>query len=98
MLTRIVQMTFKPENIASFEQIFEASAPKIRAFPGCRHLELLQDSHEPGIFFTYSRWDSDKDLQAYRDSDFFRKVWSRTRELFAERPQAWSLYKHELNN
>ena len=98
MLTRFVQMTFKPENIASFERIFEASAPTIRAFPGCRHVELLQDTVEPEVFFTYSLWDSEEDLQSYRDSDFFKEVWSRTRQLFAARPRAWSLNKHELNN
>jgi heme-degrading monooxygenase HmoA len=94
MLTRIVQMTFKPENIPSFERIFKASSPQIRSFPGCLHLELLQDKENPCVFFTYSHWETEADLQAYRDSDFFREVWGRTRELFAEPPRAWSLNKY----
>ena len=91
MLTRIVQMTFEPENIPSFERIFKASSPQIRSFPGCNHLELLQDAENPQVFFTYSRWESEGALQAYRESDFFREVWGRTKKLFAERPKAWSL-------
>ena len=93
MLTRIVQMTFEKENIPSFERIFKASRPRIRTFPGCTHLELLQDADNPQVFFTYSRWESEADLQAYRESDFFREVWGRTKKLFAERPRAWSLNK-----
>ncbi len=87
-------MTFEKENIPSFERIFEASSPRIRSFPGCLHLELLQDKDNPRVFFTYSQWESEADLQAYRESDFFREVWGQTRQLFAERPRAWSLNKH----
>jgi heme-degrading monooxygenase HmoA len=86
-------MTFKPENIHSFKRIFKASSPQIRSFPGCMHLELLQDKGNPCVFFTYSHWETEADLQAYRDSDFFREVWGRTRKLFAEPPMAWSLDK-----
>ena len=86
-------MTFEKENIPSFERIFQASSPRIRTFPGCTHLELLQDADNPQVFFTYSRWESEADLQAYRESDFFREVWGQTKKLFAERPRAWSLNK-----
>ena len=84
-------MTFKPENIPSFEAIFNASREKIRAFPGCTHVELLQDIKDPEVFFTFSRWESESDLESYRQSDFFREVWSRTRLLFKDKPKAWSL-------
>jgi heme-degrading monooxygenase HmoA len=87
-------MTFEPENIPSFERIFKSSSPQIRSFPGCLHLELLQDRENPWVFFTYSHWETEADLQAYRDSDFFREVWGRTRKLFAEPPRAWSLDKY----
>ena len=91
MLIRIVKMTFKPENISSFERIFKTSSHRIRSFQGCSHVELLQDMENPAVFFTYSHWETPDDLQAYRESDFFKEVWGRTREFFAERPMAWSL-------
>lgn len=91
-------MTFKPENITSFRCLFRASAVRIREFPGCRHVELLQDSTNPNVFFTYSQWDSKAVLEAYRNSDFFRSVWGQTRELFAEKPRAWSLIKPETED
>lgn len=91
MLTRIVKMTFKPENIPSFERIFETSRPSIEAFPGCRLVRLHRDLKAPEVYFTYSLWDSEADLEHYRESDFFREVWGRTRVLFAQRAEAWSL-------
>jgi quinol monooxygenase YgiN len=91
MLTRIVKMTFEPENIPSFERLFKASQKGIRGFPGCLKVNLLQDSKDPSIFFTYSEWESEAALEAYRQSDFFQGVWSQTRNLFSARPMAWSL-------
>ncbi|MBC2840359.1 putative quinol monooxygenase [Robiginitalea sp. SC105] len=96
MLTRIVQMTFKTENIASFERIFKASSERIRATKGCRHLELYRDMNHPNVFFTYSIWETGEDLENYRASDFFHQVWSETRKLFADKPRAWSLQKHAV--
>ena len=51
MLTRIVRMTFEPENIPSFERIFRAASGRIRAFPGCSQLELYRDLKDPDTFF-----------------------------------------------
>ena len=91
MIVRIVKLNFKRENIASFEQIFEETKDRIRNFNGCSNLELYQSIEEPGIFFTYSYWSSDEALQAYRQSEFFNRVWGNTKVLFKEQPQAWSL-------
>lgn len=98
MIVRIVKLTFRSENIASFEQIFKDTKDRIRNFEGCSNLELYQSIDEPGVFFTYSYWNSDKALQAYRQSDFFKKVWGETKRLFKEKPQAWSLNKIEKLN
>jgi quinol monooxygenase YgiN len=96
MLTRIVKMTFEPENIPSFERLFRASEKGIRSFPGCLEVNLLQDVKDPRVFFTYSQWESEAALEAYRASEFFGSVWGRTRELFAARPMAWSLELRDL--
>ncbi|MBT8285981.1 MAG: antibiotic biosynthesis monooxygenase [Flavobacteriaceae bacterium] len=98
MIVRIVKLEFKKENISSFERIFDTTKDKIRSFEGCSLLELYQDTHEPSIFFTYSQWESEEYLEAYRNSDFFKEVWSKTKGLFADKPAAWSVQKvHSLN-
>ena len=98
MLIRIVKLTFKPENIASFEHIFETSKHTILGFTGCNFLELYQDVKHPNIFFTYSFWEDESYLQAYRNSGFFKEVWENTKALFSEKPEAWSVNRHPISN
>ncbi len=93
MFVRIVKLTFKKENIASFEQIFEDSKKLIRNVEGCTFLELLQDKDQPNIFFTYSYWQSEENLDNYRNSALFKNIWGQTKALFAERAEAWSVDK-----
>lgn len=71
-------------------ELFDASAPRIRAFPGCHHLELWQDERYPNVVTTYSHWEDAQALDQYRNSDLFRDTWSRTKPLFAARPEAHS--------
>jgi heme-degrading monooxygenase HmoA len=91
MIKRIVKLTFQEDQIDSFLQIFEDSQLTIATMPGCFHLELWQDTKQANVLFTYSYWASEDDLNAYRQSDFFKTTWSKTKKLFAEKPEAWSV-------
>ena len=91
MIKRLVKLTFKPQNIEDFKEIFQESKNLIKSFKGCRDVELLQDINNPCIFFTHSIWDSEKDLNTYRESDLFNSVWAKTKVLFDAKPEAWSL-------
>lgn len=91
MLIRLVRMTFRPETVPEFLEIFRESQPRIRAFPGCRHVELLRDLDQPHVYVTHSHWDDGAALDAYRQSELFRGTWAKTRLLFSERPVAYSL-------
>ncbi len=84
-------MTFKEEEISAFKANFEAKKDKIKAFPGCHHVELLQAKDDPKIFFTFSVWDGEDALDAYRHSDLFKGIWKVTKQMFDGRPEAWSL-------
>ncbi|MBC3540306.1 putative quinol monooxygenase [Rufibacter sediminis] len=90
MLIRVVRMTFQEEKVEAFLDIFRASQDKIRTFPGCQSVELLQDYHVPHVYSTYSLWDSDDALNRYRKSELFGSVWKPTKALFAEPAQAFS--------
>jgi quinol monooxygenase YgiN len=91
MIKRFVKMTFKAENIERFKDIFNASKNLIAAMEGCHHVELLQDIHNPTVFFTLSIWEDPKFLEAYRQSELFAGVWSKTKILFDAKPEAWSV-------
>ena len=92
-LIRVVRMIFRPEEAPAFLENFEAHKSLIRNFPGCQHLELWQDQNQKNIFVTYSHWESEEALNQYRDSQLFKSVWSFTKTLFSEKPQAWSTKK-----
>ena len=93
MIVRIVKMSFKPDKIDEFLHNFEGSKLKIRSFKGCGLLELYRDKSNPNTFFTYSYWDTEQDLNNYRNSPLFRSVWAETKILFNEKPEAWSVDK-----
>lgn len=90
MLVRIVRMTFAPDAVEPFLEHFDAAAPRIRSFPGCHHLELWRDADAPTVCTTYSHWTSGEALDAYRNSDLFRRTWSTVKPLFADAPTAHS--------
>ena len=91
MIKRIVKMSFQTGKVEEFKSVFEANWKLIAGFEGCKHVELLQDRTHPNIFFTFSVWESEDHLNAYRDSELFAKVWGKTKILFNDKPQAWSL-------
>lgn len=91
MIIRIVKMTFQPEKVNEFLEIFNESKQLIRNMPGCSHLELLNDTNSANIFFTYSYWNSENDLNNYRNSEVFSKVWKSTKALFIAKAEAWSV-------
>ncbi len=90
MIERIVIMTFSEESIADFLEIFDASAEKIRAFPGNHGLKLIQHTSKHSQLSTYSLWDSEESLNNYRNSELFATTWAKTKVLFSEKPIAFS--------
>lgn len=93
MFIRIVKMSFHKENIQKFLENFDSIKEKIRGAEGNRFLELYQDKNNPCIFFTYSYWETEDDLENYRKSALFDEVWTFTKKLFNEKPEAWSVDK-----
>ncbi|WP_412984666.1 putative quinol monooxygenase [Pontimicrobium sp. IMCC45349] len=93
MFVRIVKMSFAEENIDAFLENFHKNKNDIRNFDGCRFLELYRDKNNPNIFFTYSYWEKESDLENYRHSELFKNVWAKTKPLFNDKPQAWSVDK-----
>ena len=93
MLVRIVKMSFHEDKIPDFLENFELMKDKIRNAPGNQFLELYQDKNDKCIFFTYSYWESEKDLNNYRNSELFDGVWTFAKKLFNAKPEAWSVDK-----
>jgi hypothetical protein len=88
MIKRLVKLQFQENQVENFLQIFAETKSQIRHFPGCRHLELWRTGN---TFFTYSIWDDEAALENYRHSELFKTTWARTKVLFAEKAEAWSV-------
>jgi heme-degrading monooxygenase HmoA len=93
MFVRIVKMSFNPLKINEFLSNFEAQKKEIRGFEGCELLELYRDKHNTNVFFTYSYWHTEADLENYRHSDLFKGIWANTKPMFNAKPEAWSVDK-----
>ena len=93
MLVRIVKMTFAADKTDEFQTRFHNIKDKILGFEGCELLELYRDNSDANVFFTYSYWQSEQYLNQYRNSDFFKEVWSHTKKMFTKKPEAWSVDK-----
>lgn len=91
MIIRIVKMTFQPDKVDDFIGVFNEVKKQIKNFDGCKNLELWEDTEKDNIFFTYSEWNDNESLENYRNSNLFINTWGRTKILFSEKPEAWSL-------
>ncbi len=98
MFVRIVKMTFEADKIDQFLTVFNQNKDKIRNSEGCELLELYRDKANPTLFFTYSYWQEENHLENYRNSDLFKNVWAKTKILFSDKPEAWSVDKLVVTN
>ena len=89
-LQRIVKMTFKKEHCKEFEDFFDEIKNQVGNQPGCSGVKLLKDISGSGIYFTYSNWENETSLNAYRDTELFKMVWPNVKAWFADKPDAWS--------
>lgn len=93
MLIRIVKMSIEPSKTEDFLINFEKNKIRIRHFEGCQFLELYRDKHNTNIFFTYSFWNAETDLNNYRESELFKNIWKKTKLCFNAKPEVWSVDK-----
>lgn len=91
MIVRVVKMTFRPGTEPEFQAIVQASAPTIRAFEGCIEMYPYKDVSQDNVYFTISKWTSEEALNNYRNSDFFKETWAKTKVLFENKAEAYSL-------
>lgn len=89
MITRIVKMSFIPEKVAAFKQLFDQYKMQIASAEGCISLRMLQE-RDTTVFFTYSEWTNEAYLEQYRKSKLFETVWSQTKTFFNAKPEAWT--------
>jgi len=91
MLIRIVKLTFQENKINEFLKFFDGIKEQVNSFPGCQGMKLIQGIENPCIIMTYSHWNGQEDLENYRTSETFGKIWPTIKPWFSEKPEAWSM-------
>lgn len=91
MITRIVKLEFQAAHLSDFLRFFDSISHVVNEFPGCKGMKLYQDVDHPTIVMTYSHWNSDQDLENYRNSEAFGKIWPSIKPWFAAPPEAWTV-------
>lgn len=93
MIIRIVKLTMREEEVNTFKTYFATVCETIRTQEGCTLLQAWQDINQPNIFFTYSLWNAEEDLNRYRDSAFFLQFWKTVKPWFGAKAEVWSFDK-----
>lgn len=91
MITRIVKLQFKEENVSDFLSYFDTISHIVNEFPGCIGMKLYQETGNPSTIFTYSHWESEQDLENYRLSEAFNQIWPSIKVWFGGKPEAWTV-------
>jgi hypothetical protein len=94
MILRLVKLTFEEEFAEKFEKDFANRKSFIESCEGCHEVKLLKkikkSEDQTAIYFTQSIWDSEIDLNKYRNTNVFSETWNEIKPWFKERAEAWS--------
>lgn len=91
MIRRIVRLEFHPEKVGEFMEFFSKHRNTIASFPGIISLDIYKDASLDNVYYTFSIWESEAALEAYRESEIFNSLWSYAKQRFSGKPLAYSL-------
>jgi len=81
-VVRVIQVNVDSSQIAEAERIWkEDCAPLMIQQKGCLSEQLLKCEDEPGEYISYSVWESQADIDAYRESEGHEQIQSHWRQL-----------------
>ncbi|HEY3118560.1 MAG TPA: antibiotic biosynthesis monooxygenase family protein [Chloroflexota bacterium] len=82
MIVRMIHVQVPEGERETAHQMWkEHCAPLMISSPGCLSEELLACREAPGEMISISTWESDTEIDAYRDSEAHHDIQMRTREL-----------------
>ncbi len=98
MIVRVVRLGLKDNYVKAFRSHFSSIKETIVSSKGCFHVSLFEDQDQKNILYTYSIWQSESDLNLYRESSFFKQTWQKVKPMFAHKAQAHSFLVNSLKN
>ncbi len=81
-VVRLIYVTVKPDQAAEAERLWKNHcAPLMTKQPGCLSEKLLRCIDSPGEFISYSEWDSQENIDRYRESSEHEEIRKHSRSL-----------------
>ena len=86
-IVRLIFVKVVHEDVEKAERTWkEHCAPLMIQQPGCLSERLLRSSDDPGEFISYSEWNDQQSIDAYRTSDAHEEIKNHARSLHGDRP------------
>ena len=87
---RVIMITVPPESVEEAERVWKTEcAPLMVRQQGCRSEKLMKSLDRPGLYISYSEWDSAEDITRYRESTDHETIQSETHALQGARAVVW---------
>jgi heme-degrading monooxygenase HmoA len=85
MFLRMLRLRVNPDTATSFlKRYVDVVIPGLRRVNGCLYAGLVQSMEDPADGISLTMWTSEKEAQAYAESETFTKLLDATREFFAD--------------
>ena len=89
-IARVILMNVPPESSEQAERVWkEECAPLMVRQKGCHLEKLMKSLDRPGLYISYSEWDSRDDIDRYREGTDHATIQSETRALQDARAVVW---------
>lgn len=81
-IVRLIHVNVEPSQASEAERIWkEDCGPRMIDQQGCHSEQLLKCTDSPGEYISYSEWETQEDIDRYRDSDDHRAIQTHARAL-----------------
>lgn len=84
-------MTVKEQYIDSFRKRVPVISNEVRRVSGCMHNDIFRDRNNDNIFYSYTIWSSEEDIERYLKSMYYKEIWGDIWDYFKKEPMAWKI-------
>ena len=89
-VARVILINVPEANTDDAERVWKAEcAPLMVRQQGCNSEKLMKSLDRPGLYISYSEWDSRDDIDRYRKTTDHDTIQSETRTLQGARAVVW---------
>ena len=85
MINKVIEINAKPACDIILFNLLESMIEPSRAESGCNRYDVYRDVKNAGRFLLFESWESDRDLEAHRQSDHMQIFKQKAPDLIADK-------------